>query len=95
MTAHNAESERSRAVREAQARYRSLKNAKRKRGSAQPQEREAQAAACSLKNAKRKRGSVQPQEIDRPYSSVVKCRDESTQHIFAAVRRAFYVTEPH
>src|SRR5881296_3446037 len=64
--------------RSASAAARSLKNAKRKRGSEQPQEREAQArqraasrtrsasaAASSLKNAKRKRGSEQPQENDR------------------------------
>src|SRR5438128_1910195 len=68
--------------RSASAAARSLKNAKRKRGSAQPQEREAQArqraasrtrsasaAARRLKNAKRKRGSAPPQELDRPYSA--------------------------
>src|SRR5438876_5880270 len=82
--------------RSASAAARSLKNAKRKRGSAQPQEREAQArqraasrtrsasaAARSLKNAKRKRGSAQPQEIDRPYSTFIVSKISTSLQVYA------------
>jgi len=64
-------------TRSASAAARSLENAKRKRGSAQPQDAKRKRGSAQPQDAKRKRGSAQPQEIDRRQSSNLRHRRRS------------------